>query len=289
MSKHVTTTQLNTVAQDIATKADSRFRKAADSYTKDQVDEKVNGAVAAAYRPAGSIAGASLTAALLIEGNFGNVYNVTTKLEITAENEALFKDRVAGDMIFVGENVGIVEAGTYSAASGTAAIGTSYYTRSGEEGSYVYAKADVQMGGDVSGLFTKDYIFDVLAAFVNYTAGNAIDITNRGINVQLGSNSNGLSVENGLQLSTATGSSTSYVQASGTYVQGTKYYTDSTGAEEVDTTGFEEGVTDVSGYFVAQVISGSAGAMSASDKAKLDSFEEASAADIAAITNGIWA
>ncbi len=41
-----------------------------------------------------------------------------------------------------------------------------------------------------------------------------------------------------------------YVAATGTYVSGTTYYTDNTGATTVDTTGFEEGVTDVSSYFV---------------------------------------
>ena len=41
------------------------------------------------------------------------------------------------------------------------------------------------------------------------------------------------------------------VQATGTYVAGTKYYTDNTCATEVDTTSFEAGVTDVSSYFLA--------------------------------------
>lgn len=41
------------------------------------------------------------------------------------------------------------------------------------------------------------------------------------------------------------------VAATGTYVAGTKYYTTSTGTTEVDTTGFVDGVTDVSTYFVA--------------------------------------
>jgi hypothetical protein len=45
---------------------------------------------------------------------------------------------------------------------------------------------------------------------------------------------------------------TTYVQATGTYVPGTTYYTDSTGTTEVDTSEFEEGVTDVSSYYVAQ-------------------------------------
>ena len=42
-----------------------------------------------------------------------------------------------------------------------------------------------------------------------------------------------------------------YVAATGTYVSGTTYYTDNTGATPVDTSSFEEGVTDVSSYFVA--------------------------------------
>ncbi len=42
-----------------------------------------------------------------------------------------------------------------------------------------------------------------------------------------------------------------FVQATGTYVSGTTYYTDATGATTVDTTGFVEGVTDVSSYFIS--------------------------------------
>lgn len=44
-----------------------------------------------------------------------------------------------------------------------------------------------------------------------------------------------------------------YVAATGTYVSGVVYYTDNTGATIVDTTDFQEGVTDVSSYFVVQV------------------------------------
>ena len=47
---------------------------------------------------------------------------------------------------------------------------------------------------------------------------------------------------------------TTYKAATGTYVSGTIYYTDGTGATEVDTTGFEEGVTDVSSYYVVNVL-----------------------------------
>lgn len=46
---------------------------------------------------------------------------------------------------------------------------------------------------------------------------------------------------------------TSYVAATGEYVDGTTYYIDDTGTTEVDTTDFEDGVTDVSSYYVASV------------------------------------
>lgn len=41
-----------------------------------------------------------------------------------------------------------------------------------------------------------------------------------------------------------------YVAATGTYVSGTTYYTDATGATTVDTSSFEAGVTDVSSYYI---------------------------------------
>ena len=41
-----------------------------------------------------------------------------------------------------------------------------------------------------------------------------------------------------------------YVAATGTFVSGTTYYTDNTGATTVDTSSFEAGVTDVTNYFV---------------------------------------
>lgn len=43
---------------------------------------------------------------------------------------------------------------------------------------------------------------------------------------------------------------TPYIAATGKYVSGTKYYTDGTGETEVDTSGFVEGTTDVTSYFV---------------------------------------
>lgn len=288
MSKHVTVPQLTQVVGDITTKADSRFRKAADSYTKTQVDDLIAAAKAAGMTFAGTIAGSALTADLLDDSHGNFVYNISSELVITAENAGLFKDRGVGDKVRAGDNVGVVFAGTFSAATGTAVAGVVYYERSGESEPYTYTVADVETGDSVSGLYIRDYLFDVLAAFLNYTAGDAIDITSGAVSVNLGSSANGLSVSNGLELAVVTGSHTAYVQASGTYVSGTKYYTDSTGATEVDTTSFEEGVTDVSSYYIAQTVNGTNGAMSYSDKNKLDSIEEASSSDIQGIINGIW-
>ena len=42
-----------------------------------------------------------------------------------------------------------------------------------------------------------------------------------------------------------------YIQATGKFVTGTKYYTDATGSTEVNTSGFTEGSTDVSTYYIA--------------------------------------
>lgn len=55
------------------------------------------------------------------------------------------------------------------------------------------------------------------------------------------------------EINTLFGETTTYVQATGTYVAGTIYYTDSTGTTTVDTTGFTEGITDVSSYYVEQI------------------------------------
>ena len=46
---------------------------------------------------------------------------------------------------------------------------------------------------------------------------------------------------------------TTYKAATGTYVSGTKYYTDATGETEVDTSSFTEGDTPVSSYYVVDV------------------------------------
>ena len=286
--KHLSGSQAQQIVSALAAKANVQFRKAADSYTKTQVDSKIDSAVSAAYKPAGTIAGSALTSELLVAANYRKVYNISSELSISAANENLFIDRSAGDKVYAGDNVGVIEAPeSYTAATGTAVDGTQYYSEDGG----VYTAVTIGTGESVSGYYTKDetsYLFDVLTGFVSYTEGDAINInSNNEVSVNLGSNTNGLSVDNGLQLALATGNGTTYVNASGTYVNGTTYYTDSTGETTVDSSAFEEGVTDVSSYYVAQSVAGSAGAMSAADKAKLDSLGTASSEEVAAIIASI--
>lgn len=115
-----------------------------------------------------------------------------------------------------------------------------------------------------------------------YTAGDGVQISGHSVGAKV-VNANGLSVDStGVKMATAASAVKTYVQASGTYVEGTKYYTDSTGAVEVDTTSFEQGVTDVSSYFVEEVTMATAGAMSGADKQKLDDIQVATAAQVTA-------
>ncbi len=123
-----------------------------------------------------------------------------------------------------------------------------------------------------------------------YTNGNGLNLSNGEFSVKIdSSNANGLAVDaSGLKMNTATADTVSYVAATGTYVSGTVYYTTNTGAATVDTSDFVEGTTDVSSYFVKQTTSGTAGAMSATDKTyieglKATTFTEITRADIQAL------
>lgn len=134
-------------------------------------------------------------------------------------------------------------------------------------------------------------VSDLVAA---YKQGNGISISlDNTISVRVAvTGGNGLSAtEDGLKLALATPNVTTvtYVQATGTYVEGETYYTDSTGTTIVDTTGFEPGVTDVSMYYVEQSTTtpGTAGALSAADKTKLDNLsEDASIVTVPGLPNG---
>ena len=157
----------STLATKLNGKADAATTLAGygitDAYTKAEIDAKHS----ATYRPSGSVAGTGLTAALLTAGNVGNVYNVTSALEITAANEALFDNLAAGATVLAGDNVAVAQMpATYTAASGTAQTGVTYYSEAGG----VYTAAEVEDGDSVEGLYTQNattYKFDKLSGFVD--------------------------------------------------------------------------------------------------------------------------
>ena len=154
-----------------------------------------------------------------------------------------------------------------------------------------------EVGGEqVEYATVKAYVEAYVAAQIGDAAlsgSNAISIINGVTSLIIDSlNANGLEVgANGLKLNLATPNTTAYVAATGTYVSGTTYYTTSAGTATVDTSEFVEGTTDVSSYYVAQITQGTAGAISASDKAKLNialvpaDFEAISAAEVTTIFN----
>lgn len=90
-------TDVDGLEEQVALKANS-----ADVYTQTQVDEKINAAISAVYKPAGSIAFASLPTPGA--DNLGNVYNVTDEFT----TDARFTEG-AGIEYPAGTNVAVVE------------------------------------------------------------------------------------------------------------------------------------------------------------------------------------
>lgn len=64
--------------------------------TTAQVKTYVDSSVSSVYKPSGSKAATDLTSTLLIAGNVGNVYNLSTALTVTDANKGLFTENVAG-------------------------------------------------------------------------------------------------------------------------------------------------------------------------------------------------
>ena len=138
---------------------------------------------------------------------------------------------------------------------------------------------------------TSTHIYLNVQEFIDlYTAGNGLQESSGEFSVKISnSTANGLFVDaNGVALALAAGATTTYVAATGTYVSGTTYYTDNTGATTVDTSEFEEGVTDVSAYYVAHSTLAQNGAMSGADKAKLDGMEIATSTDIQQLLTDVY-
>ena len=103
-------------------------QKAADKAAA--LEEKINNTLTSVYKAKGSLAFASLTSALLVGANLGNVYNITDDFVTTAD----FLEG-AGKKHTAGTNVAIVEATaaayTVSADTSVNAEKTYYVSRNG--------------------------------------------------------------------------------------------------------------------------------------------------------------
>lgn len=105
---------INEIKTRLAGKADTASTIAGygitDAYTKTEVDNKVNSAVSSVYRPAGSVAFASLPS--LTASNCGKVVNVTDAFTTTSD----FVEG-AGKSHPAGTNVAIVDVGAEGSPS----------------------------------------------------------------------------------------------------------------------------------------------------------------------------
>lgn len=208
----------------------------------------------------------------------GNVVDVTATVEklATAENGFASSYQLKVNGVAVGDKINIAKDKVVKSAALLEATAQNYTTVgcSAAGKKYIDLVINTVADGD-NNTETDTHIYLPVEDLVDvYLAGNGLqlDPSTNSFSVKLDSSYlNGLKVgANGLGLDLAKGASTTYVAATGTYVSGTTYYTSNTGATEVDTTGFEENVTDVSSYFVANVSAAVNGAMSGADKGKLD-------------------
>lgn len=79
-----------------------------DAMTETEIRAAISAAIGSTYHPSGTIEGSALVADLLVEANAGNVYNISSDLKITAQNEGLFKNLSAGDKVKAGDDVGVI-------------------------------------------------------------------------------------------------------------------------------------------------------------------------------------
>ena len=266
MSHFINVQQLDQVIDELCTKNEARYLKSANllNYTIKKEATADTGYLAT-YR----------------------LYSVNNSTDPATETAVGEKINVPKDFLVKSANIDVVTAA--DKASGGKFENDSNFAEGDKYIDFV-VNVKVAVSGDPE---TDEHIYLNVADLMSpVTAGNGIEISAaNAISLKIdSSNANGLSVTaSGLKLDLATANTISYVAATGTYQTGTTYYTDSTGATEVDTTSFTDGVTDVSSYYVAQVTQGKAGAMSASDKTKLDGIQEATASEITAIINGMYA
>ena len=212
----------------------------------------------------------------------GNVVDVTATVEklATAENGFASSYQFKVNGVAVGDKINIAKDKVVKSAELLEATAQNYATVgcSAAGKKYIDLVINTVADGD-NNTETDTHIYLPVEDLVDvYLAGNGLqlDPSTNTFSIKLDSSYlNGLKVgANGLGLDLAAGASTTYVAATGTFATGTTYYTDNTGATEVDTTSFEDGVTDVSSYYVANVSAAVNGAMRGTDKAKLDGISD---------------
>ena len=168
-----------------------------------------------------------------------------------------------------------------------------------EEGGKFYNNNDFAIGDKYidlvvnvkSGTATDEHLYINVKDLVDtYTAGNGIEInaSNGTISAKVVA-ANGLSVSSsGIAMAVAVADTWGGVQATGTYVAGTTYYTSAACTTKVDTSSFVAGETDVSSYFVyAKTADGTNGAFTSAEKFKLSQIDFATDADITALINSL--
>jgi len=271
-NKHITVDQVIEVLADLQTKADGRFRalvtKIVESDLGTDLAAKINGKADQT-----DLSSLSDQVNVLIGTETGD--NAKSVRTISAEEVAKV---VAGapasydtlkeiaDWI-VNDTTGAAKmANDISALKTKTTLGTD-----GSGNEYATVKA-----------YVEAYVAEVVGAA--YTGGDGIEVdSNRAINIDLVS-ANGLSIDaNGkLSLGAASASSTGSLSSTDWSAFNGKQDALSAGTG-IDATSFAAGTVALT-----PATSSAAGSMSAADKAKLDSFEEATATDIAAIKATIW-
>lgn len=88
-----------------------------ETYTKTEVEDKIDAAIGSVYKPGGSLAPAAVVAALLVEANEGKVYNLSDTMTLDETTAALFVDGAAGDVLRAGDNIVVKNDGTAESPS----------------------------------------------------------------------------------------------------------------------------------------------------------------------------
>lgn len=260
-----------------------------DAYTKTEVDNAIGEVQAGALKPGGTLAASGIVSTLLVAGNLGKVYNISEDFTTTADFvEGAGKAHPAGTNIYVVDTDTTGESPVYKfdVLSGSYGVAT-------QSGNGLMSASDK----------TKLDNADVTA----YTAGNGVSVSNHEVSAVVdSSNANGLSVgADGLAMAPASSAAAGAMSAA-----------DKAKLDNADVTAYTAGNgIDISSHAVSAVVDsnnarglsvganglalaaatpstsgvgGTDGAMTAADKEKLNSFEEAAQSDIDAIIAGIW-